>query len=297
MSKTDPDATLITRAGKGTFPAYKAHFCVDRKERVIIAIDGSSAIEDDMSKIDSLYNQSYLAIGKKPETIIADSHYGGIEALKYYQDRGINTCIYPRTPKKVTGKYQNTYFKLSDDKKTCICPSGYKTTKRYNFNPRYRIQYRFPSSICNKCQNKKRCTDSKSGRMVSYFKGDYYDRANQLTKSISGKKLLSARQVIVEGVIGEAKELHNLNKCRYRSLRLFKLQLFLTASVINLKRLIKKNRKRINDKSSALDYLIILRFIIQFVFEYFTQVMLFLCFGNSPYLVDNIPIFCFIEQN
>jgi len=45
--------------------------------------------------------------------------------------------------------------------------------------------------------------------------------------------------VIVEGVIGEAKTLHLLNRCRYRRLEMFKIQLLLTVSIINLKKLVK----------------------------------------------------------
>jgi len=69
--------------------------------------------------------------------------------------------------------------------------------------------------------------------------GNYFEQAKHLVDSAAGKMLLWARQIVVEGVIGEAKTLHLLNRCRYRSLELFKLQLFLTASVINLKKLMK----------------------------------------------------------
>ena len=40
-SRTDPDAELVTRGNKGAVPGYKAHLCVDRKERVILSTDGS----------------------------------------------------------------------------------------------------------------------------------------------------------------------------------------------------------------------------------------------------------------
>lgn len=63
-SKTDEDAEIITRPGKGTIPAYKAHFCVDPKDRVIIAVDGSLASEDDMSKLHDLYTNSLFVTGK-----------------------------------------------------------------------------------------------------------------------------------------------------------------------------------------------------------------------------------------
>jgi len=116
-SRTDPDAELVTRAGKGTIPGYKAHLLVDRKERVILSIDGSKANEDDMSKMGSLYTESIFITGKKPGVVIGDKHYGGVEALKYFQDQGIKTCISPRVAYNLGGRFRNTDFKISEDGK------------------------------------------------------------------------------------------------------------------------------------------------------------------------------------
>ena len=45
----------------------------------------------------------------------------------------------------------------------------------------------------------------------------------------------------MEVVIGEAKNLHLLSRCRYRQLYGMKIQLFMIGSVINLKRLMKRS--------------------------------------------------------
>ena len=64
--KTDPDAKFVMRAGKGTFPAYKAHLCVDRKKRVVASVEDSKATEGDMSKVSHLYtSNSILGVGKR----------------------------------------------------------------------------------------------------------------------------------------------------------------------------------------------------------------------------------------
>jgi len=104
---------------------------------------------------------------------------------------------------------------------------------------KYRIQYKFKKEVCNSCSLKDRCTNSNNVRIVSFYRGDYFRKASEIVETDFGKKLLRARQIIVEGVIGEAKTLHLLNRCRYRRLEMFKIQLLITASVINLKRLLK----------------------------------------------------------
>ncbi len=254
-STSDADAELVSRSGKGTIPAYKAHVCVDRKKRVILSIDGSKASDDDMSKIDSLYKQALFAAGKKPKVVVGDQHYGGIEALKYFQDQSVQTCISPRISDNSKGKFKNTEFTVSEEDNACTCPAGHKTTWRRVH--KFRLKYKWPKTICNACSLKNRCTTSKDGRSVTFYKGDYFEQARGLVKSRFGEKLLLARQIVVEGVIGEAKTLHLLGRCRYRGLEFFKLQLFLTASVINLKRLIKKTQRDVHqDMENVISYLI-----------------------------------------
>lgn len=46
----------------------------------------------------------------------------------------------------------------------------------------------------------------------------YFFNAVTLMKSKRGRILLRARQIIVEGVIGEAKTWHPLGRCKYRGL-------------------------------------------------------------------------------
>ena len=249
-SSTDPEAELITRPGKGSsIPSYKAHFCVDRKRRVILAVDGSKATDDDMSKVHSLFTCSLFAAGKKPKMIVADSHYGGIEALKYYQDQNVQTCIRPRISDNLDGRFRNTDFTVIQDGEQLECPAGHRVKKQTD--NLYRIQFQWPKGLCNACQLKARCTQSSHGRIVSFYKGPYFDRARALVTSEKGKKLLRARQIIVEGVIGEAKNLHLLKRCRYRSLDRFRVQLFLTASAVNLKRLLKVSAKTIGTAANA----------------------------------------------
>ena len=113
------------------------------------------------------------------------------------------------------------------------CPAGHRVERQTN--DLYRLQFQWPEALCNACQLKAQCTRSSHGRIVSFYKGHYFDRARSLATSDKGKKLLRARQIIVEGVSGEAKNLHLLKRCRYRSLERFRVQLFLTASAVNLR--------------------------------------------------------------
>jgi transposase len=248
-SSTDPEAELITRTGKSSVPSYKAHFCVDRKRRVILAVDGSKSTDDDMSKVHSLFTRSLFAVGKKPKIVVADSAYGGIEALKYYQDQNVQTCINPRISDNSEGRFRNTDFTVIQEGEEMQCPAGHRVKRQTN--NLYRIQFHWPKGLCNACGLKTQCTKSPYGMIISFYKGPYFDRARALVGSEKGKKLLRARQIIVEGVIGEAKNLHLLKRCRYRSLNRFRIQLFLTATAMNLKRLLKETHRRMGTAANV----------------------------------------------
>jgi hypothetical protein len=66
----------------------------------------------------TLYTNSLFAVGKKLKAVVADSHYGGIEALKYFQEQNIQTCISPRIHDSSEGRYRNTDFTVIRDGET-----------------------------------------------------------------------------------------------------------------------------------------------------------------------------------
>ena len=237
VSISDPDAEITVRPGKGTYPAYKAHACVDGKKRVILAITGSRSSIDDMHEVHRLLTESIFLAGRKPKYIVADSHYGGIEALKYYQDQGIETCIQPRMSDSNGGRFKNSQFVQTADGKGLVCPNG--QTSFHRIKHRFRYQYRFDKVQCSGCSLRPKCTDRSQGRIVSYYSGNHFAAASDLVNSPLGKKLLRQRQTVVEGIWAEAKGWHCLGRCQRRGLVAFRIQLYLSAAAINLKRLLK----------------------------------------------------------
>ena len=189
ISSSDPDAQLMSRNGSFSTPSYKAHFCVDRKKRVILSVDGSKASEDDMAKVHSLYTNSLFIVGKKPKMVVADSHYGGVEALKYFQDQQIQTCIAPRISDNSEGRYRNTDFKVIREGQEMECPAGHRVCKETNHL--YRIQFHWPKQLCNACALKEQCTRSIHGRIVSYYQGQYFNAAEALVKQPNWPEITS----------------------------------------------------------------------------------------------------------
>jgi hypothetical protein len=63
---------------------------------------------------------------------------------------------------------------------------------------------------------------------------------------------LRQRQTVIEGVFGEAKTFHLLQRALFRGKTKMKIQLLMTAAVLNLKRLLKQGTSRPNIARPAL---------------------------------------------
>jgi len=75
-----------------------------------------------MAKVHGLFTNSVFAAGKIPKTVVADSHYGGIESLKYFQDQNVTTCINPRIFDIPEGRFRNIDLKVITDGEEMECP-------------------------------------------------------------------------------------------------------------------------------------------------------------------------------
>jgi hypothetical protein len=78
-----------------------------------------------MAKVRGLLTNSVFAAGKIPKTVVADSHYGGIESLKYFQDQKVTTCINPTISDIQEGRFRNIDFKVITDGEEMECPAGH----------------------------------------------------------------------------------------------------------------------------------------------------------------------------
>jgi len=76
---------------------------------------------------------------------------------------------------------------------------------------------------------------------------------------------LRKRQTTIEGVWAEAKNHHSLSKCRCRGLSSFNIKLYLTAAVINMKRLLRGLQDTVNGAAISHVPLIPRRSVMQLV--------------------------------
>lgn len=101
--------------------------------------------------------------------------------------------------------------------------------------------------------------------MVRRYDSDYVDRARQWSESEEGRVQFRLRKTVIEGLFGQAKNFHGLSRAKFRGLEKLKIQVPLTATALNLKKLV----RYLTTNISLLHYLL-------------------LCYWNDPplYLIE-----------
>lgn len=243
-STTDPDATLFYKAGVKGGLSYKAHIATDTNG-IITAVAASSSVTHDISKIPELVDSHEKIVGKL-SWIAADSKYGAQECLAYLQDKNIKTAILPETKTNKPGHFLKDDFTYDKNRDCYICPNGKILKRRGRSNFNNRITYKSSVKDCRICPLKNKCISSKEDfRITSRFNSPYYDRAKEWYFSKKGRHLHKLRHTILEGLMGEAKNYHGMARARFRGLSKVEMQFLMTASALNLKKMVKIWEKRL----------------------------------------------------
>jgi len=141
------------------------------------------------------------------------------------------------------GRISRGEFKYDRRSDRFVCPNG-KSLYPYEKLERGLKRHRVLGGHCSSCPLRAACLPGpykKRARFVcrSPDQGEI-DCIKHCQKTRHFKKKLGQRRWKVEGLFGEAKERHCLRRARYRSLGKVQIQLYLTAIVQNLKRLVSR---------------------------------------------------------
>lgn len=245
-STTDPDASLYRRRGKKTKLAYKMHFVVDDGEGVVTGVATSAASVDDTAMVGELIEQHERRCGV-PKRVVADHLYGSQDCLEYLQQRQIETVINQRKGGNKHGGLDKSAFRYDAEKDVYHCPGGQTLRRRRTHKKDRKASYSCEPELCQACPLRAQCVSAKSpgaARQVTRFDTPYAEKAQAVCQSRLGKRLLKKRQTCMEGTFGEGKNWHGLQRARWRGLMKMQIQALLTATVLNVKKLLKVASRR-----------------------------------------------------
>ena len=178
--------------------------------------------------------------GTTPKTLTADTGYSSSRNYAMLEELGIEAVIPYEKPRIVRGGIPLRRFKYDAQNETVRCPMGkelHKGTRGKNG-----WWYRAKANDCKSCPLRAKCLPEKA-RSRSVLIVDGYAallRARRAKDRGWTEEMVTAykrHRYQVEGIHGESKGEHGLRRAVRRGLVNVRIQAYLTAMVINLKRL------------------------------------------------------------
>jgi hypothetical protein len=242
QNPSDPDASYNAHRGQGYMMQVMEVYSVDN-DKSKGESDSADLIThvsvDKMTVHDSKCLEPALletkSRGIKPETVLADSHYGSSDNLSFGAEHG-TTIIAPSFPPK--GHKQNRItleqFELDEAGFVLSCPVGLKPFKISSVKSRF--QANFERSICQKCSCLDRCPvriEKKASRL-RYTSDRVKQRKRRIFQESEFFKNQYRWRAGIEGSISRLKNQMKLGFLRVRGMRSVQYVCILRALGLNI---------------------------------------------------------------
>jgi len=248
ISKTDPESAVISHGQKLPLQlAYKEHFTVDSHARVITAVEVTNAAAGDETQLKNLIEKQPVPV----KEVGADTKYGTFDNYAFLLQRNILPSISPwegGNPSK-ENRFYHTQFAYNAETDTYTCPTGNQLTRGNDQIRRDRITYRSRKRDCKQCIKKQNCIGAKMSnrKLFRHVLHDFKDKALKHLTTDHAKETLRQRKTYAEWINAESKTRHGLRRAMFRGLDKVTMQVLMTASVQNIKRLISSIVSPISD--------------------------------------------------
>ena len=239
VSRTDSDASMATTARNQRLePCYKQHTAVDDVRGVVldVAVTTGEVNEGDLieAQVDAIQEITDHAI----ETVTADAGYSYAKVYGGFERRGIGPLI-PAKKEPIRSRVPTRRFRYDPRHDIVKCPRG-KTLSPQRSVKHGRFYYS-KSKDCRRCSLKGECLSKGRVNKAVVIGHDYPALLRARRRSARwterDKRLYQRHRWRSEGFHGEAKTWHGLGRAVRRGLDNMKIQAYLTAAAINLKRL------------------------------------------------------------
>ena len=240
---TDPDASLgKVRRNLPAQPSYKQHTAVDQAFGVVLDAVVTTGAAHESTVVEDQIDTIVAATGQPVEIATLDAGYAVTRLFAAFEARGIEAVV-PTRPERPPrpGVIPVRRFKLDARHNRVRCPRG-RTLRPHGKPDADGFQaYRATVKDCSACPLRARCFSPSMKRRAILLHKDHpaliRARRKHQAWGAREKALYASHRARVEGVHGEAKTWHGLARAVRRGLGNMQIQAYLTAVVINLKRL------------------------------------------------------------
>ena len=239
-STTDPDATLTTSSHNSRMePSFKQHTAVDDQSGVILDVKTTTGEASEGKELLEQINRVEENTGNKIMTVTADMAYAHTENYSQLEQRQIEAVIPIQTLPTKSRSIPINRFKYDAKNQIVRCPRG--KIMRCSSRTDKGWVYRTTNKDCASCPLRSGCISSTAKVRIILITDGYEcllrarRRWQKRDENIRDK--YTRHKWRVEGIHGEAKTQHGLRRAVRRGLANVSIQVYLTAMVMNLKRL------------------------------------------------------------
>lgn len=239
-SKDDEDARFGHKTSTSTFYGYKNHLAMT-EERLIAGISVTSGKEPDGQQLPKLIEKA-KENGIEVTEVIGDMAYVSEENLDICGDK-IELIAFTNTAVAAAADARlEEGFSYNKDAGLLQCPAGELAMRVKKWNAKNGNQYHqyiFSKKRCKKCPMKDQCRVGK-GKSQAYSITQASEK-NKARLEFEASERFRERMKLryrIEEKNGELKEAHGLRKADSIGLFAMQLQMYFTAFVVNVKRIV-----------------------------------------------------------
>jgi transposase len=211
LSRTDPDARLLTKHGQ-IVSGYNVQIAVDDKHKLIVA---SAVVNEgnDSGQLHAMAQAAKQALGAAALTALADTGYYSAETLKTCEAEAITAFVPPpdRSQRlKAQGRFSLEDFRYDAATDLYRCPAGEALRPMQGLKRqaggKLAIRYASRRAVCRACPLRGRCLAKKGDRreIERWVHEDVVDR-HRARMQAGGGAMMRRRKALAEHPFGTLK--------------------------------------------------------------------------------------------
>ncbi|MHB1417687.1 MAG: transposase, partial [Chloroflexota bacterium] len=217
VSRTDPEARLVSRPGRGPMLAYSAEVWTDARAGVITHADAFPATTPEHATAMQALERQRARFGLGLASVSYDKGCGEGRLYRQLDEAGIVGFIPHQRYANTTsgpGLYELEDFAYDAERDVYVCPGGYELKRR----PRLRVNWPSASRVwqarpgdCGDCPLRARCTKAKGYRTLQVgIYQPYYEQMDARLRGPGARLPAIARKTGPELSFAEGKQWQGL---------------------------------------------------------------------------------------
>jgi IS5 family transposase len=243
VSLVDKDCRYGAKTNKQKFTGYKTTFTATSKG-IITGVYVAPGNQHDTDALVPMIDEMKRSHGLKPKKIGGDKAYGGGNNRNKMARRKIQLVSPMKKQYNPHGEdlFINDVFIRDTNRNSVLCPNGERSDSSFHDRSNNNTAYEFSPNVCGRCKLKKKCTNADHRRVcISDFEIDF-QKAMAYNKTDDFKNDMRHRTVM-ERINSEVKGQHGLRRAKYWGLAKMKIQVYIAAIVVNVKRFVSWSRR------------------------------------------------------